>query len=46
VRARQLAELIRQKFDLNIHPRTIERAVAVSSRPTDIITSTVGSYRP
>jgi transposase len=28
VRARQLAELIRQKFDLSIHPRTIERAVA------------------
>jgi transposase len=28
VRARALAKLIRQKFDLNIHPRTIERAVA------------------
>lgn len=28
VRARQLAELVRQKFDLAIHPRTIERAVA------------------
>lgn len=28
VRARQLAKLVRQKFDLNIHPRTIERAVA------------------
>ena len=28
VRARELAKLIRQKFDLNIHPRTIERAVA------------------
>ena len=27
VRARQLAKLVRQKFDLNIHPRTIERAV-------------------
>jgi transposase len=27
VRARQLAEMVRQKFDLNIHPRTIERAV-------------------
>jgi len=28
VRARDLAKLIRQKFDLTIHPRTIERAVA------------------
>lgn len=28
VRARELAKLIRQKFDVNIHPRTIERAVA------------------
>jgi len=28
VRARELAQLVRQKFDLNIHPRTIERAVA------------------
>ena len=27
--ARQLAEQIREKFDLDIHPRTIERAVAV-----------------
>lgn len=27
VRARELAKLVRQKFDLNIHPRTIERAV-------------------
>jgi transposase len=26
VRARELAKLIQQKFDLNIHPRTIERA--------------------
>jgi transposase len=28
VRARKLAKLVRHKFDLNIHPRTIERAVA------------------
>ena len=28
VRARELTKLVRQKFDLNIHPRTIERAVA------------------
>lgn len=28
VRARSLAKLLRQKFDLKIHPRTIERAVA------------------
>jgi transposase len=27
VRARELSRLIRQKFGLNIHPRTIERAV-------------------
>lgn len=33
VRARQLAELIRQKFNLNIHPRTIERAVAGKKTP-------------
>src|ERR1700679_1030167 len=26
VRARELAKLVRQKFGLNIHPRTIERA--------------------
>ena len=29
LRARQLAEQIRKKFDIDIHPRTIERAVAV-----------------
>jgi transposase len=29
LRARELAKLVRQKFDLAIHPRTIERAVAV-----------------
>lgn len=28
VRARELAKLVRQQFDVNIHPRTIERAVA------------------
>ena len=33
VRARQLAELIRRKFDLNVHPRTIERAVAGKKTP-------------
>jgi transposase len=27
IRARELAKLIRQKFDLNVHPRTIERAI-------------------
>jgi transposase len=27
IRARELAKLIRQKYDLDIHPRTIERAV-------------------
>ena len=29
IRARQLAKLIQKKFDLDVHPRTIERAVAV-----------------
>ena len=29
LRARELAKLIRERFDLHIHPRTIERAVAV-----------------
>lgn len=33
VRARELAKLIRQKFDLDIHPRTIERAVAGKKTP-------------
>jgi transposase len=33
LRARELAKLIRQKFDLNIHPRTIERAVAGKKTP-------------
>jgi len=28
VRARELAKLVRQKFGLNVHPRTIERAAA------------------
>jgi transposase len=33
VRARELAKLVREKFDLNIHPRTIERAVAGKKTP-------------
>ena len=33
IRARELAKLVRQKFDLNIHPRTIERAVAGKKTP-------------
>lgn len=33
VRARQLAKMVRQKFDLDIHPRTIERAVAGKITP-------------
>ena len=33
IRARELAKLIRQKFDLGVHPRTIERAVAVKKNP-------------
>jgi transposase len=33
VRARELAKLVRQKFDLAIHPRTIERSVAGKKTP-------------
>jgi transposase len=33
VRARELAKVVRQKFGLNIHPRTIERAVAGKKTP-------------
>jgi len=33
VRARELARLIQQKFDVRIHPRTIERAVAGKKTP-------------
>jgi transposase len=33
IRARELAKLIRQKFDLEVHPRTIERAIAVKKTP-------------
>ena len=33
VRARELAKLVRQKFGLNIHPRTIGRAVAGKKTP-------------
>jgi len=29
IRARQLAKQIRKRFDLDVHPRTIERAVAL-----------------
>src|SRR6202161_3225008 len=33
IRARELAKLVRKKFDLDVHPRTIERAVAVKKTP-------------
>ena len=33
IRARELAKLIRQQFDLDVHPRTIERAVAGKKMP-------------
>jgi transposase len=33
IRARELAKLIRQKFDLDVHARTIERAVAGKKTP-------------
>lgn len=32
IRARQLAKQIRKKFDLTVHPRTIERAVGVKKK--------------
>ena len=33
VRARELAKLVQQKFGINLHPRTIERAVAGKKTP-------------
>jgi len=33
IRARALARLIRQEFGLDVHPRTIERAVGVKKTP-------------
>ncbi len=33
VRARELANLVSQKFDLDVHPRTIERALAGKKSP-------------
>ena len=33
IRARALAKLIRQQFDVEVHPRTIERAVAGKKTP-------------
>jgi transposase len=33
IRARELAKLVRQEFGLNVHPRTIERAVTVKKTP-------------
>ena len=33
IRARELARLIRQEFDLQVHPRTIERAVRGKKTP-------------
>ena len=33
IRARQLAALIRQEFGLEVHPRTIERALGVKKTP-------------
>jgi len=33
IRARELAKLIRQKFGLDVHPRTIERAVTGKKTP-------------
>jgi hypothetical protein len=33
VRARALAKLVREKFSIDIHARTIERALAVKKTP-------------
>ena len=33
VRARELAKLVQQEFGLNLHPRTIERAIAGKKTP-------------
>jgi transposase len=33
IRARELATLVRQEFDLDLHPRTIERALGVKKTP-------------
>lgn len=33
IRARDLAKLVREKFGLEVHPRTIERAVGVKKTP-------------
>jgi transposase len=33
IRARELARLIRQEFDLDVHPRTIERAISGKKTP-------------
>jgi transposase len=33
IRARELAKLVRQRFGLDVHPRTIERALAVKKTP-------------
>ena len=34
LRARELAKLVRQKYGLDVHPRTIERAVAGTGKKT------------
>jgi transposase len=33
IRARELANIIREKFSIEVHPRTIERALAVKKTP-------------
>jgi transposase len=33
IRARELANMIREKFSIEVHPRTIERALAVKKTP-------------
>ena len=33
IRARELSEAIREKFSVNVHPRTIERALAGKKTP-------------
>jgi hypothetical protein len=33
IRARKLAKLVQQEFDLDVHPRTIERALGGKKTP-------------
>jgi hypothetical protein len=45
IRARELARRVRQEFDLDVHPRTIERAVAGKKTPRGRARNTVRRNR-